>query len=104
MKRIVSKECEELKERTRENIVRDIKIRRLGWPGRIIGMWDERVPKKVINGKFLNTRPVGKPKTRWEGVVRRKTSQIVGIRWRRYGQKVEAFYEGSQIQEGAVVP
>jgi hypothetical protein len=38
MKRIVSKECEELKERTRENIVRDIKIRRLGWPGRIIGM------------------------------------------------------------------
>jgi hypothetical protein len=36
--------------------------------------------KKVINGKFHNTRPVGKPRRRWEDVVRRDTSQILGIR------------------------
>jgi hypothetical protein len=32
--------------------------------GHIIGMVDERKPTKVLNGKFPNTRPVGKPRTR----------------------------------------
>jgi hypothetical protein len=35
----------------------DIKIRRLGLAGHIIRMEDERTPKKVLNGKFHNTRP-----------------------------------------------
>jgi len=38
-------------------------------------MDDERIPKeKVFIGKFDNARPVGKPRTRWEDVVRRDTS------------------------------
>jgi hypothetical protein len=40
----------------------------------------ERIPKKVLNGKFHNTRVVGKPRTRWEEVVRMNTSQILGLR------------------------
>jgi hypothetical protein len=36
--------------------------------------------KNVLNGKLHNKRPVGKPRTRWEYVVRRDTSQILGIR------------------------
>jgi len=49
----------------------------------VIRMEDERIPSiKVLNGKFHNTRPVGKP--RREDVVRRDTSQILGIRgWSR---------------------
>jgi len=40
--------------------------------------------KDVLNGKFRNTRPVGKPKTRWEDVIRKDTSQVLGIGgWRR---------------------
>jgi hypothetical protein len=47
-------------------------------------MEDERIPIKVLNGKFHITRPVGKPRTRWEDVVWRDTSQTLGIRgWRR---------------------
>jgi len=47
-------------------------------------MEDERIPIKVLNRKFHITRPVGKPRTRWEDVVWRDTSQILGIRgWRR---------------------
>ena len=47
-------------------------------------MEDERIKKKVIDGKFHNRRPVGKPSTRCDGVVRRDKSQILGIRgWRR---------------------
>ena len=34
-----------------------------------------KYPKKVRNGKFHNTRPVGKPRTRYEGVFRSDTSQ-----------------------------
>jgi hypothetical protein len=43
------------------NIVEDIKIRRPGWAGHIIRMGDERIPKVVLNGRFHNTRPVGRP-------------------------------------------
>ena len=65
------------------NIVGDIEIKRLGFVGHFIRMDDERIPKeKVLNGKFDNVRPVGKPRTRWEDVVRRDTS--LGMRgWRR---------------------
>ena len=60
------------------NIVGDIKIIRLGWAGHFIRTEDERIPKKVLNGKFHNTRPVGKQITRWEDDVRKDTSQIIG--------------------------
>jgi hypothetical protein len=60
--------------------VDDIKIRRLGWAGHTIRLEDERITRKFLNGKFLNTRPLGKPRTRWEDVARRDTSQILGTR------------------------
>jgi len=41
-------------------------------------------PKKVLDGKFHKRIPVGKPRTKWKDVVRRDTSEILGIRgWRR---------------------
>jgi predicted PP-loop superfamily ATPase len=42
------------------NIVEDIKIRRLGWSGHVIRMEEGRIPKKVLNGTFHNTRLVGR--------------------------------------------
>jgi hypothetical protein len=49
------------------NIVDNIKLRRLGWAGRIIRLEDERIPRKFLNGKFHNKIPVGKPRTRGRG-------------------------------------
>jgi len=64
--------------------VEDIKIRRLEWAGHIIRMEEERTPKKVLNGNFHTTRPVGRPRTRWVDVVQRDALQLLGIRgWRR---------------------
>jgi hypothetical protein len=57
------------------NIVEDIKIKRLEWAGRIIRMEEERIPKKVLNGNFHTTRPVGRPRTRWADVVQREALQ-----------------------------
>jgi hypothetical protein len=69
---------------TYPDIVEDIKIRRLEWTGHIIRMEKERIPKKVLNGNFHTTRPVGRPRTRWADVVQRDALQLLGIRgWRR---------------------
>jgi len=64
--------------------VKDIKIRRLGWACHIIRMEEERIPKKVLNGNFYTTRPVGRPRTKWENVVQRDALQLLAISgWRR---------------------
>jgi hypothetical protein len=66
------------------NAVDEITVRRLGWAGHVARTEDERIPpqkkteKKELSGKFRNKRPLGKPRTRWEDVVRRDTSQILG--------------------------
>ena len=59
------------------NIVEDIEIRRLGWAGHVIRMADERIPKQVLNWTFYNTRPVGRPRTRWADVVQRDALQLL---------------------------
>ena len=62
----------------------DIKIRRLEWAGHIIRMEEEGIPKKVLNGDFRTTRPVGRTRTRWADVVQRDALQLLGTRgWRR---------------------
>jgi hypothetical protein len=65
------------------NIVEDIKIWRLGWAGHIIRINEERIPKRVLNGNFHTTIPVGRPRSRWADVVQRDALQLLGIRgWR----------------------
>jgi len=40
--------------------------------------------KKVLNGNFHTTKPVGRPRTRWEDVVQRDALQLLGTRgWRK---------------------
>ena len=61
-----------------------VKIRRLEWAGHIIRVEEERILKKVLNGNFHTTRPVGRPRTRWADVVQRDALQMLGTRgWRR---------------------
>jgi hypothetical protein len=46
-------------------------------------MEEERILKKVLNGNFHTTRPVGRPRSRWADVVQRDALQLLGIRrWR----------------------
>jgi hypothetical protein len=69
------------------NIVEDIKVRRLGRAGHIIRMEDGRIAKMVLNGRFHNTRPVGRPRARWADAVQRDSLQILETRgWKRRGE------------------
>jgi len=43
-------------------------------------MDEESIPKEILNGNFYTTRPVGRPRTRWVGVVQRDALQLLGIR------------------------
>jgi len=85
----------------------DITIRKLGWVGHIVSMEDERIPNKVLNGKFHNTRPVQKPRTRWEDIIQRNTSDPRNMRMedmsRRQG-RMEGSSEGGQGPDAAVAP
>jgi hypothetical protein len=45
---------------------------------------ESKKKKKVLNGNFHTTRPVGKPRTRWADVVQTDALQLLGTRgWRR---------------------
>jgi hypothetical protein len=57
------------------NIVDEIKLRRLGFAGNTRITEEEMAPKRIVNGKFHNTRSVGKPRRRWE-------EQPIGTRYR----------------------
>jgi hypothetical protein len=49
------------------------------------GSWEKKgFRKKVLNGNFHTTRPVGRPRTIWADVVQRVALQLLGTRgWRR---------------------
>jgi hypothetical protein len=50
----------------------------------MIRMEEEGIPrKKILNGNFHTTRPVGRPRTRWADVVQRDALELLGIRDRR---------------------
>jgi len=51
------------------NNVDDIKIKGLRWAGHIIRKEGERIPERVLNGKFHNKGLLEKPRTRWEYFV-----------------------------------
>jgi hypothetical protein len=91
-----------------QNIVEDIKIRRLGWLGHIIRMEEESIPKKVRNGNFHTTRPGGRPRTKWADVVQRDALQLLGIRgWRRRAENRDEWrrlMREAKARNGAVAP
>jgi hypothetical protein len=50
-------------------------------------MEDKRIPKKFLDGKLSNIRPLEKPRTRWVDITWRDTSQVLGIRgWKRQAE------------------
>ena len=52
------------------NIVRVIKSRRLRWPSHVARMEEGRSSFKMLAGKRIGKRPLGRPRFRWEESIR----------------------------------
>ena len=52
------------------NIVRVIKSRRLRWAGHVAKMEEGRSAFKILTGKPIGKRPLGRPGRRWEDNIR----------------------------------
>jgi hypothetical protein len=59
-----------------QNIIRQIKSRRMRWAGHVARMVDERKVYKVLVGKPEGKRPLGRPRRRWEGGIRMDLREI----------------------------
>jgi hypothetical protein len=70
------------------NIVRVIKSRRLSWAGHVAYMGEGRSVYRVSVGKPEGKRPVGRPRRRWEDIIKLDLREIGidGENWIRLAQ------------------
>jgi len=65
-----------------KNIINYIKAQRLSWFGHLHRMLEERmVKKKVYKWKPMLTRPLGRPKNRWEDDIRNDMKKLKIKNW-----------------------
>jgi hypothetical protein len=73
------------------DIVKYIKINRLGWAGHVIRIDNNKTVKKVFNTKPVGTRKIGRPKLRWEDDVIQDV-KILGVKnWRNFSMEKESW-------------
>ena len=58
------------------NIVSVIKSRRLRWAGHVARMDEGRSAFKILTGKPTGKRPLGRPRRRWEDIIRMDLEEI----------------------------
>ena len=66
------------------NIVRVVKSRRMRWAGHVAGMGEDSGVHRVLVGKSEGKRPLGRPRRKWEDILRwifRKLEGVVGTGW-----------------------
>jgi hypothetical protein len=63
------------------NIINYVKAQRLSWFGHINRMPKNSIVKKIHKCKPFTGRPVGRPKSRWEGDVRNDLKKMKIIKW-----------------------
>jgi hypothetical protein len=66
------------------NILRVVKSRGMRWAGHVARMGEDRGVQRVLVGKPVEKRPLGRPRLRWEDNIRwifRKLEEVVGTGW-----------------------
>jgi len=85
---------EELEETIiKENIVRYIKYKRLGWLRHVERMTNERVAKTIYKWKPYATRQKGRPRVRWEDDVRNDLRKMGVNNWKQTTQERKKWEE-----------
>jgi hypothetical protein len=74
------------------DIVRYIKINRLGWAERVILLMDNsRTVMKIFNTKPIGIRKIGRPKLRWEDDVTQDIKTLGVKNWRKVAMEKESW-------------
>jgi hypothetical protein len=60
------------------NIVRVVKSRRMRWAGHVACMGEGRDVHRVLVGKPEGTRPLGRPRRRWEDNIKMDLQEVGG--------------------------
>jgi hypothetical protein len=60
----------------KQNIIRQIKSRRMRWAGHVARMGEERNVYRGLMGKPEGKRPLGRPRRRWEDGIRMALREI----------------------------
>jgi heme oxygenase len=68
------------------DITNYIKAQRLSWFGHLHRMLEERMVKKLYKWKPMLTRPLGRPKNRWENDIRNDMKKLKIKNWTSYIQ------------------
>jgi hypothetical protein len=66
-----------------KNIINYIKAQILSWFDHLHRMPEERMVKKIYKWKPMLTRPLGRPKNRWEDDIRNDMKQLKIKNWTR---------------------
>jgi hypothetical protein len=66
-----------------KNIIRFVKAQRINWLGHIERLSKERVVKQVSNWKPIASRPIGRPKNRWDDNVRNDIKIMKVNNWKQ---------------------
>ena len=64
-----------------KNLINCIKAQRLSWFGRLQRMAEERMDKGVCKWKLMLTRPLGRPKNRWQDDIRNDLTKLKIKNW-----------------------
>jgi hypothetical protein len=76
------KTCDELDELIRhKNIINHTKAQRLSWFDHLHRMSEERMVKRVYKWKLMLTRPLGRPKNRWEDDIINDIKKLKIMNW-----------------------
>jgi hypothetical protein len=70
------------------NIVRVVKSRRMRWAGHVTRMGKGRCVHRVLVGKPKGSRPLGRPRRRWEDNLK-KDLQDVGGGWADWMERAQ---------------
>jgi hypothetical protein len=70
------------------NTVRVVKSRRMRWAGYMARMGEDRGVHRVLVGKPEGTRPLGRPRRRWEDNIKMDLQEVEGGRgdWIEFAQ------------------
>jgi hypothetical protein len=66
-----------------KNVIRFIKSRRIKWLGHVERMPKEREVTRIYKWKPFASRPIGKPKNRWEDDVRKDQQTMMIENWNK---------------------